>query len=1026
MPPLAKTIRLLAIFLIPLFCFSQQTQQYIYTHFKTTDGLASTIINNAVQDHKGYIWLSTINGLQRYDGNKFLTFRNDKNNPSSLPTDDITFVYEDQNKNLWVLTSDNRAGIFNTSNFTFKEIPIRFSKSPAIFLNKQFIETSDGKLLLRIFGENTLYRYSPATNEFVPDKEVIPFPSKWKINHITQDPKTKNYWLASDSGLAVFNPVTKYLSYEGNNRENNNIIRQYGKERFIKYVHIDNKERVFFEQQLANSHPALWIVDPLSNNSKQLDLSTEYQLTNHEIKALLEQKNGRIWLYGQPFMAEIKDVFKEPLQFIRKDVLDESGIKFNTIYSLYEDRDQNVWVCTDNGLYAFNPDAHYFKNYYLDKPAQETPIPGRVQSLLQLNDKSIWLGTIDLGLFCYDEEFNPIAIPSALEPYQKNNSIWQLYQHSRTGAIWLAMGGGKFVVYNPTAKTVRLLEVPVFEKAPVTQIAEDEWGNLWMSTYSGLIVRWQYHETGEEANDQFTLVKKTEKVHKLIADKQGFIWAATFGQGLMQIDPGTSKVIRQFSKKGGTNTLWSNRPTDVLQYNDSIMVVASDAINLIDVRNNQVKSLSSYDGLPSNTTLNLVRDLKGIIWVGMVNGLCRVNLERNSFISYDRNDGILDDNFNLGGSYILSDGRLVFTSEENFLVFDPSKLQGTHTATRPLITDFKISNASFPVDSLLSLDRINLRYNQNSISIEFNTLNYNKLNKQSYYYQLEGLDDEWIKSDDRHQAIYNYLPPGDYIFRVKTKNADGSFNPDTTTLFIKIYPPFWKAWWFYGVLIFLIAAVLLFLDKERAKRLAALQKVRTEIATQIHEDIITTLNNINLLSQIAKLKADRDIEKSKEFIEQIGEKSQSMAVAMDDMLWSIDPRNDSMEKTLLRVVEFTESLENQYKIHLDIIIDEKLKKLELDMKVRYEFLLIFKDAIRCLIQYVDCQKLLINIDLVKTKVLLKILSQGCEIDPNGEVVVDAKAKMERRVKEINASLDFDVNKDQTSIVLVVPLLNQNK
>src|SRR5690348_4427079 len=104
MPPFKKIFILLAIFLLPFFCLSQQTQQYIYTHFKTTDGLASTIINNVVQDHKGYIWLSTINGLQRYDGNKFLTFRNDKNNPSSLPADDITFVYEDQNKNLWVLT----------------------------------------------------------------------------------------------------------------------------------------------------------------------------------------------------------------------------------------------------------------------------------------------------------------------------------------------------------------------------------------------------------------------------------------------------------------------------------------------------------------------------------------------------------------------------------------------------------------------------------------------------------------------------------------------------------------------------------------------------------------------------------------------------------------------------------------------------------------------------------------------------------------------------------------------------------
>src|SRR5688572_16705591 len=139
MPPPKNIVIVFAILLLPFCCISQQTQQYIFTHFKTTDGLASTIINNVVQDHKGYIWLSTINGLQRYDGNKFLTFRNDKNDPSSLPADDITFVYEDGTKNLWVLTADNRAGIFNTSNFTYKEVPIRYAKKPAIYQNKHFI-----------------------------------------------------------------------------------------------------------------------------------------------------------------------------------------------------------------------------------------------------------------------------------------------------------------------------------------------------------------------------------------------------------------------------------------------------------------------------------------------------------------------------------------------------------------------------------------------------------------------------------------------------------------------------------------------------------------------------------------------------------------------------------------------------------------------------------------------------------------------------------------------------------------------
>ena len=128
---------------------------------------------------------------------------------------------------------------------------------------------------------------------------------------------------------------------------------------------------------------------------------------------------------------------------------------------------------------------------------------------------------------------------------------------------------------------------------------------------------------------------------------------------------------------------------------------------------------------------------------------------------------------------------------------------------------------------------------------------------------------------------------------------------------IVVNPPFWKTWWFFCLLALLIAAVFYWLDQQRVNKLVALQNVRTEIAGNLHEEVNTTLNNINLLSEMARIKADKDVDRSKEYIDQISDKSHNMIIAMDDILWTIDPRNDSMEKSLLRMMEFADALEKQ-------------------------------------------------------------------------------------------------------------------
>jgi hypothetical protein len=279
------------------------------------------------------------------------------------------------------------------------------------------------------------------------------------------------------------------------------------------------------------------------------------------------------------------------------------------------------------------------------------------------------------------------------------------------------------------------------------------------------------------------------------------------------------------------------------------------------------------------------------------------------------------------------------------------------------------------MDSLVKQGSLVLGYDNTSIGIDFSSLSFLQQKKMHYYYMLKGVDDDWIRTDNPKEAIYNYLAPGHYIFLVKTESPDGIGAGEVASLNIVVRPPFWNTWWFYSLMALLVITVLYLIDRERINKRRSIQQMRREIASNLHHEVNDTLNNINVLSEIAKIKADKNVEQSKAFIDQISTKSKYMIEAMDDMLWSIDPKNDSMQKTLLRFREFTENIKAAQGVEIDLIVDNNVQSLELDMKLRHEILALYKEALTFLLQNNKCTQVFVNINLVKTKLLLEILTE---------------------------------------------------
>jgi glucose-6-phosphate-specific signal transduction histidine kinase len=282
---------------------------------------------------------------------------------------------------------------------------------------------------------------------------------------------------------------------------------------------------------------------------------------------------------------------------------------------------------------------------------------------------------------------------------------------------------------------------------------------------------------------------------------------------------------------------------------------------------------------------------------------------------------------------------------------------------------------------------------------------------------LEGLDKDWIHVDRPIEAIYNSIPPGDYTFRVRSENADGMLSEEVASIAIIVRPPFWKTWWFLSLVGLLFILILFLIDKERVKRRQSLAMIRRQIRANLKDEVSITLNNINVLSEIAKIKADRNLVQAKEFIDQISEKSRYMDEVLEDTLWSIDPANDSMKKFILRIRELTEAIKTAHEVEVDLIVDNKVQAMELDMKLRYELLFFYKEAMSFIIQNSNCEQLFVNINKTKSKFYIEILTECGTDNPNLEV--EFENAVAKRVNALPATLDVLSDVKSFSTVLYV-------
>lgn len=1009
----------LAVF-ITVSAFAQKPLQFSFTHYTTETGLLSNQINSVVQDEQGYLWIGTMDGLQRYDGVRYKVFKHIEGDSNSIPSSHVQQLIIDSKKRIWLLAGDGSVGIWDHKKLRFKQAAVRYKHPNIQYVQKGLRVDEYGHVFYHMPSIVTL-TFHERRNEFSEKHNFFKTKPGTLIAEFVQQPGTKRYWISiHGGGLAVYNDVTKTISYAGRNIEKIKAIDFY--EGVIRPYNIffDKQNRLWF-QSWGPGFPELFAYD--LKQEKPLVEKTNFHTQErgyYETRAYFSQSNGSIWVSGLKVLARFNETSRQ-FEFVPLGNNNLHGIDAISITGMYEDREHNTWVATgNNGLYRFNPEEEYFTNIKHINHISGKEGVGSAMSFTELNDGSVLIGTWGDGLYRYDKQWNEIPLNISGIDNKNYYSAWSMCRSKDGNTIWLGLQpsvakidqrNNRFTIYYPSAlpqKTVRY-------------ISEDVYGNLWMGLNGSGLYKWNAQKGKHDFNagiEKITLVPD-RNVNHIINDNKGNVWVATATDGVFVIDPASNKQLLLFNTTAtGACKLPEEAASGVLQYNDTAMLISMGKRIVLYNTATKTSRIILNPANISGYIASMEKDSDGYLWVTTTNGLYRVDMQTRVVIRFNRYDGMDNDHFILASSYKFKDGRLLFGSPGNAIVFQPSAMRLSEpTLPAVVINEFNVLNRPLLVDSLLQQPQIVLQHQQNSIEIAFSTMNF--ANPYLIRYKMEKLDKEWRVAERDFTAVYSYLPPGTYRFLVKAEDAGMKTGP-VTTVTIVIKPPFWKSWWFYGLLLLLGAGLLYWIDKERMKRKEALQQMRTAIAGNLHEEVNIALNNINMLSEMARIKADKDPEKSKEFIEQIHGKSHTMIIAMDDMLWSIDPENDSMEKTVLRLNEFIAAQNNRNNSHYELQVDERILKLKLNMQLRHETFLLFKETISVLIK-AKVQQCRIFIGLEKGSIMYtaEFSNEGCDMQQLTNVL--HSNEMTRRHHSLEAGVDTNFHKNHSILTLKIPV-----
>jgi ligand-binding sensor domain-containing protein/predicted acetyltransferase len=897
-----------------------------FNSITVNDGLANNIVNSVLRDSKGFIWISTENGLSRYNGYTFENFYAEENDSLSLSSNITLTVYEDKLNRVWV-GSEKGLDLFNRHSGIFDKhflqgLPIR-----AVY--------HDSKNRLWIGGDPGVFLYNEEKAIFEKTfSEISDFitsqPDLYNtICSITEDHEG-NLWMAvSSGGVFIYNFTTKKITHylhhpkkKGSLSSNNTrcIIRGMQNRMWISTygggVNLFQPETKTFKVFTDEGKPEgisnaltnvlwedvdgkIWIgtdgtgIDILDPDTEKVYhvLHSPYNLqslTNNVVRSISSDNRGGIWV--GTFSGGVNFFTRNTEAFLHYKLLTFNGN--SSVTSFAEEKNGNLWIGTDGGgLCYFNRNTDQIENLYHNKKNKNSLSDNRVLAVLLDHENTVWIGTY-LGGLC---KFNPRTrrfkhYTAGDKSGINDNIVWVLLQDSKK-RLWVGTENG-LNLFTPATETFRnyTIKNSTLKNNKIRALLEDSEHRLWIGTQNGL--------------------------HLYDENKESFIELAGLNDSEIQ-------TLSEDSK------------------GNLVVGTIQGGINIVSIKKNTVRSYKQKDGMPVNMITGILPDNNHNIWISTAKGMAMLSDTAKTIKKYFVDEGI-DNQFNVNAAYKTAKGEFLFGSTNGFRLFIPEVIINVEQNIYPppvVITSFKISNKEVipnekgsPLHKHIhETNQITLSYDQSVLTFEFAALNFIQPQKNKYGYRLVGFEENWnyiesnIKNDikNKRSCTYTNLEPGHYTLQLKASNNDALWSQEPFEFNITITPPFWKTQWFTIVVAVIFVASITIIINTVRRRIKRKMKVNNIIADLKMKALMAQMNPhfiFNSLTSIQELIIVNKHDEGMHYLEQFSRLLRVVLQSSDKSFISLN-----LEITLLDLYLELESMRFSklfyYAINIDPSID---------------------------------------------------------------------------------------------------------
>ena len=812
-----KILKRLGIFLFILVCvffnnvYAEKINNINFNSMTIDDGLSQSLAEYIYQDSYGYIWIGTTDGLNRYNGNEFKVYKNNKSNDNTISNNSITSLVEDKEKNLWIGTYSGLNKMNLVTGDITRYLISEDDKNSSNSVIEELMIDSKGRLW--VCSISSLNLYDSKNDKFIKIETDL-FKDK-VIQDISEDDNGV-IWISSSAGLYRYD-IDKGKIESFNDPEN-----------------IINNKNIF---TIYYSNNKLWLgtksygliimdLNDYSIKSYEYNPDDNNSIPSNLIRDILRAKDGSIWLGTDQGLA-LFDEENESFYTYKKNS-DKYSICDDNIINLYEDRLGVIWLGTFNGLSKFSINKG-FKVYRNDSQNDNSLSNSSVCGIYEDDDGVIWVGTFNSGVNKIDKNTGDITRYYNLVNDSKSLSSNRI--KAITGVdneIWIATDNGLnkydkntgvFTTYNKDANKNSI------NNDEVRALFVDKDGLLWIGTRGGLC-SFDRKDKFISYNDIFEENGIYEKVVSAIyEDNEGIMWIGLGADGgLVSYNRKTGEIKNYLSDENNLNSLSFNTVRAISEdSNGAIWIGTQNGLNKFNKKSESFTTYTYMDGLSNDFIYGVVIDNMDNIWVSTNYGISMYDQVNNKFIRYYESDGISSNEYN-GYSYNKNKNgsRIYFGGINGLTEINPSDIQLSMSSEKVIIDSIKTSGGI----EITERDNIVLDYNSRELYVKFFVSEYRNVTQMQYAYKLEGMDKDWIFAGNENYARYASLKPGKYTMLIAGRNYNGVWS-DVSSINIKVKNSIWRTPYAYFLYIIIIS-VIIYLFYNQVKILDGLVRQRTQ------------------------------------------------------------------------------------------------------------------------------------------------------------------------------------------------------